>query len=216
MALRKYRDLIETFEFGSQFSIFSGFRLVLASMDENETLQQLIGELRSSKTWRKALLNVVKAILRCERNDSQMAFDGCIAAYLYCLWKADLRTAYAASKEILNTSDLWWSAKLALHVRSEYLAEQISKSVQSSSETGEPIPYTLTELKAAETQSNFHFSLFSEAVQYTPSLLRRYAHGRGSKFNVKHVLASFDSPSPQLTSQGESNPVQHVEIAVAS
>ena len=141
MTLRNYRDLIETFEFGAQFSIFSGFRLVLAAMDENETLQQLIGELRSSKIWRKALLNLVKAILRSESNDSQIAFDGCIAAYLYCLWKADLSFGYATSNEVLNTRDLWWSAKLALLVRKEFLESQIAKSVKFESLESEPLPY---------------------------------------------------------------------------
>ena len=145
MILRKYRDLIETFEFGAQFSIFSGFRNVLDAMDENETLQQLIGELRSSKVWRKALLNTVKALLNCKSNDSQMAFDGCVAAYLYCLWKADLQTGYDASRIVLTTPDLWWSAKLALLVRREYLDDQLFKSVTFQSISMEPHLYTLPE-----------------------------------------------------------------------
>ena len=143
MGLRKYRDLIETFEFGAQFSIFSGFSLVLAAMEENETLNQLVGELRSSKIWRKALLNLVKVLLRSENTDSQMAFDGCVAAYLYCMWKADLKTGFAASRIILKTPDLWWSAKLALLVRKEYLDDQLSTSVTFQSLRVEPHLYTL-------------------------------------------------------------------------
>ena len=143
MSLLKYRDQIETFEFGAQFAIFSGFRLVLSAMDENETLCQLIGELRSSKIRRKEILDTVMALLTSERSDSQLAFDGSLASYVYCLWKADLVTGYSASMKVLETPNLWWSAKLALHVRKDYLAKQIARSLSLRSDYTEQIVYHL-------------------------------------------------------------------------
>lgn len=216
MELRKYRDFIETFEFGAQFSIFSGFRLVLSAMDENETLQQLIGELRSSKIWRKSLLNLVKALLRSERADSQMAFDGCIAAYVYCLWKADLETGYFASTEVLKTPDLWWSAKLALLVRKEYLAEQISTSVDCTSLTGNLVSIVLTGHEYHSDGRRGRYSYFAIAFDDLPAIAPCYDYPRSSRDRIEIDDMSLTSSSGLIHYGEKLVPTDEFEMSIAN
>ena len=215
MALRKYRDLIETFEFGAQFSIFSGFRLVLAAMDENETLQQLIGELHSGQEIRNALFQRVRDLLQSGSADSQMAFDGIISAYLYCLWKSDLESGYLASTEVLKTPDLWWSAKLALLVRKEYLNDQIAKSINLRSDYFEQIAYALAGKKHHSSRALAMYSQVRDIFSATLDNTRLYEGGQGSSepVDVQHV--SLLASSVQLAEEKISNPSQQFELTMA-
>ena len=163
MALRKFRNLIETYEFGAQFSIFSGFSLVLTAMNENDILQQLIGELADSRRKRKLLFKRIRRLLREERAGNQSASDGSIAAYLYCLWRADLETGYRASLEALKTPGLWWCAKLALLVRSQFLAQQISSSIQFTSVGDGSAKYALSDRE--HFRPDFTKGAYIESVQ---------------------------------------------------
>ena len=111
MTLLKYFEEIESFEFGAQFAIFSGFSLVLSDMAENTTLQELVGELRQDGCKTNALLSRIRHLLQIRPRQDQIAFDGSIASYLYCLRRVDLELGFRASQEILAVPDFWWSAK---------------------------------------------------------------------------------------------------------
>lgn len=216
MALRRYQDLIETFEFGAQFSIFSGFRLVLVAMDENETLQQLIGELKSSKIWREALVDVVKALLKGERTEGHMAFDSCIAAYIYCLWKADLETGYIASTEVLKAADLWWSAKLALLVRKEYVNDQIVKSINLRSDHFDQMAYSLEGKRFRYSRSLAMYSQIRDLFPASQDITRLYKGGQDSSDRIRVQNVSLVLSSVCLAEDNVSNPSQEFELTMAN
>lgn len=123
MSLNEYFAEIESFEFGAQFSVFSGFRLVLLDLEENETLRELIRELRSDPEKQIVLAKRIQFLLQNRQDFDQIAFDGTLASYIYSLRESDLEKGFLASKDVLNAPDLWWAAKLALLVRREYLEE---------------------------------------------------------------------------------------------
>ncbi len=118
MPMDKYFSEIETIEFQVQYSIFSGFNLVLSAMSEDTTLAQLIGEMVDDEGQNKvaALYERIEYLLGNCMMDTEMSYDESVAAYLYCLTKADFSIAEKASQRILETGGLWWSVQLALHV----------------------------------------------------------------------------------------------------
>ena len=118
MPMDKYFSEIETIGFQVQYSIFSGFNLVLSAMSEDTILAQLIGELVDDEGQNKvvALFERIEYLLGNCMIDTEMSYDESVAAYLYCLTKADISTAEKASQRILETGGLWWSVQLALHV----------------------------------------------------------------------------------------------------
>ena len=213
MSLGEYFEEIESFEFAAQFSVFSGFRLVLLDMDDNETLRKLVLELRADGDNARFLLERIRLLQANPPLEDQIAFDGCLASYLYCLWKSDLEIGYLASQGILNTGDLWWSAKLALLVRNEYLEEQISKKVQFSSDDSALIPYTLTrpEFISLSNIDKYpsYFVIFEPLTDTTSNLKYKGALGNRAKI----LTHSFGSPFGQLARQDFSCPTQDFEIA---
>ena len=216
MSIIQYFDEIESFEFGAQFSVFSGFRLVLSDMAENETLQELIGELRSDRHKPVALFKRVRFLLRQSQTDDEMAFDGSLAAYLYCLWKSDLEIGYLSGQDILNTPDLWWSAKLALLVRQEYWAEQISSSVHFTSEIGEPIPYPLAgrEYESLENPGPYTYFLGTTAASRHIALGFEYQQYSNCRVEIRND--STELLGGRLVYQDVSNPLQEFEMSSAS
>lgn len=215
MPLRKYFEEIESFEFGAQFTIFSGFSLVLSDMSENETLQNLVDELLSDRYKIAAVTDRIHHLLDNPQIDNRMAFDGSLASYLYCLWKAEIEAGYFASQGILDTADLWWSAKLALLVRNEYLNEQISNSLELRSHKIEPYAFALT---GPENPSFARFGQSSHLVCMLVSSPNRSRRFERSRVNFGQVLTKYDSwlsEGEQMVEQESSNPTQEFEILTA-
>lgn len=215
MLLRERFEEIESFDFGAQFSIFSGFSLVLSDMAENETLQDLVVELRSDRYNIIALKNRIHQFLKNPQVDSQIAFDGSLASYLYCLWNADIEAGYNASQSILNTPDLWWSAKLALLVRNEYLDEQISNSLDLQSHKVEPFVFAFTGPKRPLFTSFGKSSYSLSVLVASKDMPRRFEY---SRFSHPQVVTTYDSwltAVGQLVGQKWSNPTQEFELMTA-
>ena len=215
MLLREYFEKIESFDFGAQFSIFSGFSLVLSDMAENETLQQLVAELSSDNCKVFALTERIHQILEHPQIDNQIAYDGSLASYLYCLWNADVEAGYFASLGILNAPDLWWSAKLALLVRNEYLNEQISNSLTLQSHKVEPFVFALTETEFPLFTSLGHFSYSLGALETSPHITRRFEYKRVYYGQFVSKYDSRLSLGGQLVDQQWSNPTQEFQIMMA-
>ncbi len=123
MSLDKYFSVIETIEFQVQYSVLSGFRSVLDGMSEDKTLGQLCAELQRSPESGQAVLHRIKKLLQEYDVDGDMPIDESVAAYLYCLWRADPATAIEASKIVLDAGGQWWSVQLAMHILKQAQAE---------------------------------------------------------------------------------------------
>ena len=215
MPLREYFDEIESFEFGAQFTIFSGFSLVLSDMFENQTLQKLVAELLSDRYKITALTDRIHQFLENPQIDNQMAFDGSLASYLFCLWKADIEAGYDASHVILNTPDLWWSAKLALLIRNEYLEEQISNSVELWSHKIEPMAFAVTGSENPVFTSLAHSSCFLNELVISPIITREFEYKRSHYPRSVKKYISWKSLGSQMTDQNWSNTTQEFEIVIA-
>lgn len=118
MLLDRFFQEIETIEFQIQYSICSGFNLVLSAMSEDELLRQLIDLLAHDdyKPYVGDVAERIELLLQAYDLDGDMPIDESVAAYLYCLWKADMTTALEASQNVLDAGGQWWSVQLALHV----------------------------------------------------------------------------------------------------
>lgn len=118
MSLDRFFQEIETIEFQVQYSIFSGFNLVLSAMSEDELLRQLMDLLvqGDDKQHVRDVAERIELLLQEYELGVSMPIDESIAAYLYCLWKVDPATALEASKIVLDAGGQWWSVQLALHI----------------------------------------------------------------------------------------------------
>lgn len=125
MSLNRFFQEIETIEFQVQYSICSGFNLVLSAMSEDELLRQLMDRLAQGddKQHVRRVAERIKLLLQEYDIDGDMPIDESIAAYLYCLWKVDTATALEASKRILDAGGQWWSVQLAMHILQQAQSE---------------------------------------------------------------------------------------------
>ena len=215
MSLNEYFVEIESYEFGAQFSVFSGFRLVLSDMDENETLQNLVCTLRSDSDNSRLLRDRLLYLLDTPPLENKLAYDGSLTSYLYCLWRVDLDYGYGASKEILQTPDLWWSAKLALLVRKEYLSEQISNSLELQSDKGDPLSYALTVSQFPLLILLGHYAYDVNASETSPHKARRFVWRHVPFERARNQSVSLRVSCGQLDDQYDSNPTQDFELTLA-
>lgn len=125
MSLDKYIREIETIEFQVQYSIFSGFNLVLSAMSEDPLLLQLIDLLGqdSGKQYVRDVVERIELLLQEYKSVGNMPIDESVAAYLYCLWEVDPPTALEASRIILDAGGQWWSVQLAMRILQQAQAE---------------------------------------------------------------------------------------------
>ena len=113
MSLAKEFETIESLDFIVQFSVLSGFTLVLRAFANDATIEALRSKLSARPD---ACQSVATRIGRILTTSDVELYDESIAAYLFCLWKADLPLAHKASEGILETGGLWWSIQLAQHI----------------------------------------------------------------------------------------------------
>lgn len=118
MSLDRFFQKIETIEFQVQYSIFSGFNLVLSAMAEDELLRHLMELLAQGddKQYIRDVAERIELLLQEYDIDGDMPFDESVAAYLYCLWKVDPAAALEASETVLDAGGQWWSVQLAMHI----------------------------------------------------------------------------------------------------
>jgi len=113
MSFTKDFEAIESLEFIVQFSVLSGFTVLLRAFANDATVEGLRAKLDAHPDVGPSVFNRINQVLT--KSDVEL-YDESIAAYLFCLWKADLPLALKASERILETGGLWWSGQLALHV----------------------------------------------------------------------------------------------------
>ena len=118
MSLDRFFREIETIEFQVQYSICSGFNLVLSAMSEDELLRQLMDVLAQDdgKQYINDVAGRIEGLLQKYELGVGMPIDESVAAYLYCLWKVDPATALEASRSVLEAGGQWCSVQLALHI----------------------------------------------------------------------------------------------------
>ncbi len=120
MSLAKDFETIESLEFIVQFSVLSGFSSLLRAFANDAKVEALRAKLGAQANACQSVVNRINQVLT--KSDVEL-YDESIAAYLFCLWKADLPLAHKASERILETGGLWWSVQLALHIIKEAQAE---------------------------------------------------------------------------------------------
>jgi len=191
MSLGKYFSEMESVKFEVLFSIFSSFRHVLAEMAENETLQRLIDELIANPSLVKELHARLEHLLVEVQANDDIPRDGCIAGYLYCLWKTDLASAFEASKAVLEFGGLWWSVQLALHV-SDYVS-QIMESVHFTSSISETYsPFTIDRI-ASSAHDAIALSSRPEAIDVRPKIFYSFSLVHGSLSEVDLHLSTVET-----------------------
>lgn len=120
MSAAKDFETVESLEFIVQFSVLSGFATLLWAFANDVTVEALRSKLNGRPDACQSVANRINQVLA--KSDVEL-YDESIAAYLFCLWKADLSIAHKASERILETGGLWWSVQLALHIIKELQAE---------------------------------------------------------------------------------------------
>lgn len=116
MSMDEYISKFESLEFQIQFSVVGGLRILRLAMSQHPTVVGLIAELTDSAANAKTIFDRIGYLLPEVENETQLSYDESVAAYLFCLSKADLPMALKASELILETGGLWWSVQLAHHV----------------------------------------------------------------------------------------------------
>ncbi len=113
MSIAKDFEAIESLEFIVQFSVLSGFNLLLRALADDAIVEALRLKLNGQPDACQLVSNRINQVLK--KSDVEL-YDESIAAYLFCLSKVDLPIAHKASKRILDAGSLWWSVQLALHI----------------------------------------------------------------------------------------------------
>ena len=129
MTLDKFFCKMDSLEFQVQFSVLSGFSSVRRAFARDETVQNMIAEMRDGNPQD---IHTIYEHLRNLLNecDSRM-YDESIAAYLYCLEQIDILVAQNASNDVLSLGGVWWSTHMALHIKN--FVDQIQASISFSS-----------------------------------------------------------------------------------
>ena len=120
MSFAKDFKTIESLDFIVQFSVLSGFTLLLRAFANDATVEALRSKMSAQPDACQSVANRINQVLT--KSDVEL-YDESIAAYLFCLWKADLPIAHKASERILETGGLWWAVQLALHIIKEAQTE---------------------------------------------------------------------------------------------
>ncbi len=113
MSIAKDFETIESLEFIVQFSVLSGFNLLLRALADDATVEALRLKLNGQPDACQLVSNRIDQILK--KSDVEL-YDESIAAYLFCLSKEDLPIAHKVSKRILEAGGLFWAAQIALHI----------------------------------------------------------------------------------------------------
>ena len=113
MSFAKDFETIESLEFIVQFSVLSGFTLLLRAFANDATVEAMRSKMSAKPDTCQLVANRINQVLM--KSDAEL-YDESIAAYLYCLWKVDTGIALTASNKILEAGGQWWSVQLALHI----------------------------------------------------------------------------------------------------
>ena len=119
MTLRAYFEEMETLSFQTQFSVISGFEALRLAFSYDSTIKNLIVALNDSPGQTQEIYERIKYLLPKAATETELSYDETIAAYLFCLSRADPAAALDASKLVLMTGSLWWSVQLALYVKDQ-------------------------------------------------------------------------------------------------
>jgi len=146
MALSNYFAEIETLEFQVQFSVISGFEILQLAMSQDPTLSKLISEMNKKTDLQAAAFDRIKLLLGKVATETQLSYDESIAAYLFCLSKVNLATAYRASWRIREHGGLLWSVQLAFSVQQRFA--EFATSVDASTVIEKHVSYKETTEKS--------------------------------------------------------------------
>jgi hypothetical protein len=117
MKLRDLFDQIETLEFSLNLSVLSGFKSVLNTLEHDEIVQQLVGELqRSNESPPKVFAHLLDVLSKYDQPDYVQFSDEAITVYLYVLNRVATNLAQQSTEHILQKQGLWWARRLAKHI----------------------------------------------------------------------------------------------------
>jgi hypothetical protein len=117
MRVHNLFEHIETLEFSLDLSVLSGFKSVLLTLEHDETVQQLVGELQhSSENTQLVFQRILDVLSRYNQPEYVQFSDEALIAYLYVLNQVDSNLAQQAAERIRQTPGLWWARRLAKHI----------------------------------------------------------------------------------------------------
>ena len=180
MSLCKYFEEIESLRFQVQFSVVGGLKILLWVMERNPTLVALRSAISGNDTFSEEVFERIVFLLGKVDSEELLSYDESIAAYLFCLSRENTLTAYRASWRIINFGGLWWSVRLAHHVKDT--VREIFDSIDTSDDESETVPFSPSrandELVEQRILIAYVFELLSESV-----------------FSTRDTFAPLTSPS---------------------
>jgi hypothetical protein len=183
---------IENPDFQIQFIALSGFSVLELILSTHANIKSLLADLAAGQVKNQEVYERVLHLLPLVADEKKCSYDGSIVVYLYCLVERDPSLAYEASSCILNTGGLFWSRQLARTFTTAYQEQQISVSIEFSSEIGEPFTYALTGEEYPSFQQMAQYSHYLVALE-APVKVRGLMHQHALSDQVKVQNVSFGS-----------------------
>ena len=172
MTLCSYFKVIESTTFQRQFSVLSGLGVVQFALSRDEIVSGLLDLLKHQTGLAESLYLRIRYLLPQVSQETNLSYDESIVAYLYCLNKTDLLSAYRASTLIWDTEGLLWSRWMAYNIIQ--LVHQIEQSLDVSSVDSVSVERSIAEdIEFVDTHSPATTS--TAALAASPDMFGSYA-----------------------------------------
>jgi hypothetical protein len=117
MQFDELMEIVESLDYSMNINILSGFKILIHWLAKDEILSQLIALAKQSKSHREAIYQRLLQLLPSNPEPDYLhPHDAAITAYLYVLDKTEAAQTEQVIKRILETGQLWWAKRLALHL----------------------------------------------------------------------------------------------------
>jgi hypothetical protein len=114
MSLAELFSAIESPQFGLKLTASSGFSVVKMVLGSDETVQQLIDELRvSPETSKHVYEHLLTLLADNDEPEFMHEHDEALTAYLFVLSKSNTELTSQAVDKAIHTPNLWWARRLA-------------------------------------------------------------------------------------------------------
>ncbi len=108
---------IESINFAIRITILSGFKILLLTLERDETLKEFIGEIEGSSEKQDRVLNRLLELLPANDHPGYMhPYDPALVAYLYTLDRVNASLAHQAAEQLAQNPELFWARRLANHI----------------------------------------------------------------------------------------------------
>jgi hypothetical protein len=125
MNLQSLFEQIEGIEFATGIDILSGFKILLHTLNEDNTLLALTEELEQYPEQKQNVFQRIQLLLEeNEQPEFMHPYDAALAGYLHVLSRVDIPLTHKAIEAILQTPQLWWSRRLAQHLQEQLAHEK--------------------------------------------------------------------------------------------